>query len=132
VGFVGDLDPLDLTVFLAYSGNAELLRPTARRLPLRLEWTGVNDRWLNLCERNFRPQYSRKHVTIKMTPTESEHQEVIENILAGRDLDSFVGPHSAALLRSGYKLEVEGASNPAFYKKPFVEQLRGLLAGKNR
>jgi hypothetical protein len=39
------------------------------------------------------------------------------------DLERLVGLRSAALLRGGHKLEVEGASNPALYGRDHARRL---------
>jgi hypothetical protein len=40
--------------------------------------------------------------------------------------EDIIGPRSTALLRSGQKMELEGASNPAFYRDAFLPRVRRL------
>lgn len=129
--FVGDLDPLDLTVFVALrSGDSELRHPSRRAL--RISYCGIDDRWLTLAERHLSAEWKRHRSfpIIRMAPIELEHRDVILN-LAPWLLDE-IGPRSAELLRSGVKLELEGASNPAFYDKRFPRVLLKHLVKRAR
>jgi hypothetical protein len=100
--FVGDLDPLDLTIFVALRS----LAPEAR-----VELCGMNDFWLAQCEATCAWQSGLP--TIAMDPFEMQHLALLD---AFAPLEGLVGPASARLLRSGHKLELEGALNPAFYR----------------
>jgi hypothetical protein len=127
--FVGDLDPLDLTAFVALrSGDPELRRPDRRAL--EISYCGVDDSWLTLCERNLLPRWHGARPLIRMSPLEQEHRDVIFGLAPW--LLECVGPRSGALLRDGLKLELEGASNPAFYGKDFPRKLLGHLRQRAR
>jgi hypothetical protein len=54
--FVGDLDPLDLTVYAALMTGGAPLRGR-RRAPVPVVYVGIDDEWLALCERHM--QWSR-------------------------------------------------------------------------
>lgn len=89
----------------------------------------INDQWLKLCERSFRPEFSLEKVCIPMEPVERQHLDIIEKLLGADDLQDLVGPRCLAMLKSGLKLEVEGASNPSIYKRDFPRRLREHLLG---
>ena len=46
------------------------------------------------------------------------------------DWDAVIGTEAMTLLRSGWKLELEGASNPAIYDADFPGALRAYLLGE--
>ena len=129
--FVGDLDPYDLTTFLVLrSGDPDLRRPGRQALPIT--FAGIDDSWLELCEGHLLPRMRGELPVIKMAGLELEHRDIVLH-LAPWLLD-LVGPRCADLLRSGMKLEVEGASNPSFYDEGFHPALRAHLlqrAGSN-
>jgi hypothetical protein len=128
VNFIGDLDPFDLTLFAAHRcQDADLRKP--RKIIWPITYKGIDDRWLELCDRNFRPGWTLKKVCIKMRPVEREHFAIVERALGKSDLESLVGPRCLAILRSGAKLELEGASNPVFYRRGFSRSLRDYLVG---
>ena len=120
LGFVGDLDPFDLTTFLALrSGDSDLRRPAHRALALT--YRGIDDRWLELCERHLLPRWKGALPLIKMSPLEQEHAELLIRLAPW--LLELTGPRCAELLRSGMKLELEGACNPTFYGAGFPKRL---------
>ncbi len=123
--FVGDLDPMDLSVFAAYRrGNSDLRK--SRGVALPIAYGGIDDRWLELCERSFKAQFTLKHVCIKMERWERMHFAAIDGML---DLGEWVGPRCLSMLREGFKLELEGASNPAFYRRGFATKLLRHILG---
>jgi len=129
LGFVGDLDPFDLTTFLALrSGDPDLRRPAHRAL--ELSYRGIDDRWLELCERHLLPRWKGALPLIKMSSLEQEHAELIIRLAPW--LLELTGPRCAGLLRSGMKLELEGASNPAFYGNGFPKRLLAHLLLRSR
>jgi len=54
----------------------------------------------------------------------AEREGLIQLLQVPLDWPAIVGPSALALLQSGTKLELEGASNPAIYSQSFVEGLR--------
>src|SRR5512141_364886 len=54
--FVGDLDPLDLSSFLALRAFHQDF--ATRRPALPVAWVGLSDPWLDLCRRHLRPKAS--------------------------------------------------------------------------
>jgi len=127
VQFVGDLDPLDLAAYVALgAGGAPVGK--RRRAALAVRYSGVDDRWLSACERNSR-HLPLASFTIELSRGERDQLAALE--LAGLDLDATVGPRSAAILRAGYKLEIEGATNPAIFRPRHQADVRKLVLGGN-
>ncbi len=122
--FVGDLDPLDLAVFATLrTGGAPLRSRAAAAIPIA--YFGIDDFWLGMCERRLGDRELRD-VLIQQDQTERKLLVGLER--AGLDVEALVGPRCAALLRDGLKLELEGATNAAFYGKDFMAELiRRLL-----
>jgi hypothetical protein len=116
--FVGDLDPLDLVTY------ASLTLPQG---PVAISYLGVSDTWLRSCVRDLAsaagPPFSS--LCIPMTPVERSSLERLWQLPI--DWASILGPECIALLKSGVKLELEGASNPDLYSRAFVEHLLALL-----
>lgn len=116
--FVGDLDPLDLTIFaILRSGDPGLSPKSRRRLDIR--YGGINDAWLELATRYRKP--SCELSTIVMSRSEREHSELLERLLP--DLENLIGPRSRAILGSGRKVEMEVAYSPGLYRRPFTSRL---------
>jgi hypothetical protein len=117
--FVGDLDPLDLTVFASLQAGGAPLR--ARAAPaVQVTYAGIDDAWLCICERRLRDR-QLESVCIRQDATEKRLLAALER--AGIDVQALVGPRCAALLRGGLKLEIEGASNAAFYGEDVMREL---------
>lgn len=117
--FVGDLDPLDLTVFATLVDGGGPVGSRAAR-PMPVAYAGIEDSWLRLCEARLGGRDLRM-VYIRQDATERKLLRRLER--SGINLEALVGPRSAALLREGFKVEVEGVSNPAIYGKAFLSQL---------
>ena len=65
-----------------------------------------------------------------MPAIEREHLELVVGLLP--DLEALVGSRCLELLTSGYKLELEGASNPALYQRGFAAELCRRVMGRRR
>jgi hypothetical protein len=127
--FVGDLDPLDLTAFVALRcGDPDLKAPHRRALPIT--FGGIDDRWLELCERGLLPARKGALPLIRMSEIEQEHRDVLFSLAPW--LEEQIGPRCAELLRSGLKLELEGASNPDLYRQGFTRTLLKHLLKRAR
>ena len=121
VRFVGDLDPLDLTIYLMMiRGSADLSLKGAR--PIKVEYHGVSDRWLALRRRGSSPI----HGSLGMEPLERRHHDFVKEHLP--DLEPLIGPACLALLDSGHKLELEGACDPSIAGKDFPSRLLRYLS----
>lgn len=121
--YVGDLDPLDLSSFLALRAlDEDITKPQA----LSVLWGGISDRWLRLCRTHLR-EADRDLPMLPMTPLEREHWQALLD--SAPEIREAVGPASAALLDSGMKLEVEGASGAGFYSDDFPALLLKSLKG---
>lgn len=133
ISFVGDLDPLALTVFLSLAAGL--------RLPgVRLRYAGIGERWLAICRRHIKRKwltiFRRKRgltdshapcalPTVPMTTFEIRMFRKLTETVS--DLEEWIGATGMSLLESGHKLELEGASNPAFYDRGFPTALNRLL-----
>lgn len=126
LGVVGDLDPLDLTVFLLLRCGG--LGRRQERISLRVQWLGVRDEWLAACDRQRRRARKGAWGTMEMTPFEVEHWRRLEELPVR--WENVVGARSVELLRSGRKMELEGASNPAIYGERFAAKVRALTGLK--
>lgn len=106
--FIGDVDPMDLTVFASLSAAF----PTTKFVFM------IADAWLQaaeghrLSDTSSNPPTWRRLPTIALSAFERAHLLELERVLS---LESIVGSVGAAILHAGYKLEFEGAANPAFY-----------------
>jgi hypothetical protein len=114
--FVGDLDPLDLATF-------STLTRALDGLPVR--YAGVGDGWVALCERHLAPGRALRSLCIAMSEPERAALRHAEEI--GLGWDALAGPRGMALLDSGVKLELEGASNPAFFSAALAGELAHLV-----
>lgn len=130
--FVGDLDPSDLTTYAALRVGG-IKRESSAEQNMKVEYLGIGDAWLELCQRSLREKRSRSSripQVIKMTKHEVENLRWLETL----DLDwqQIVGPQSMDLLRDGWKLELEGATNPLFFRTGFAADVRAMLFGVER
>jgi hypothetical protein len=127
ITFVGDLRPLDLTV---YSFLIRGWPPTRSRkgVDLALQYGGIHEPWIALCRAFVRRQIDFDHLLIRMSPVESEHMEVVERLLPG--MEKTLGAMALELLRAGYTFHLEGACNPAAYRKGFIRALTRLLLAR--
>jgi hypothetical protein len=117
--FVGDLDPLDLAVFRSIqAGGAPPRGRAAPKVPVA--YAGIDDEWLAICERRLG---GRPLATVCFRQDATERKLLAQLVRGGVDLDALVGPRCAALLRSGLKLEIEGASNGAIYGRDVMREL---------
>lgn len=122
--FVGDLDPLDLTVFASLRVGGSPLRGRPRTA-VPVVYCGIDDPWLRLCEQRLGHRELRS-VLIRQDPAERRLLTKLQT--AGVDVDKLVGPRCAAILRGGLKLEIEGATNAVLYGKGMMSALlRRLL-----
>jgi hypothetical protein len=126
VCFIGDLDPLDLTSFLALRA---LDQDVTRSRALRVEWCGVSDSWLRLCRRNLR-KGQQSLPLLDMKPLEREHWLALTRVAP--ELREAVGPECAALLDDGKTFAIEGASGTAFYNDEFPNRLFDYLKRRIR
>jgi hypothetical protein len=118
---VGDLDPLDLTVLLSLQCGG--IEETARPGSIPVRWLGVRDQWLSACDRALGSKGS-VWATVTMNAFEVEHWRRLEAL--GISWEAIIGSRSVALLRAGKKVELEGASNPSIYGRPFLAKVRRL------
>jgi hypothetical protein len=116
--FVGDLDPLDLTVYLVLAAR---LGPYG----VRVHHLGVGGAWLERCRQNSRPPTGLPLIT--MSAFETSVFTLLKTIPV--PWEAIVGGEAIELLNGGNKLELEGATNPAFYLPAFTRELESNLFG---
>ena len=117
IAFVGDLDPPALVQFV------ETQRMAAPRV--RVAYAGIDDSWLELVEAASLVRSSQlERLLIALDPDE---RTLLAKLDRAIDLERLVGPRSAALLRSGLKLEIEGATNPRLYGREHFRRLMKLI-----
>lgn len=114
--FVGDLDPLDLSVFLAMRALA--VDFVGHRQALPMTWVGINDPWLALCRRWLEP--GKALPALPMESLEREHWSVLREVAP--ELPAIIGPESARLLDGGKMLDIAGASG-GLYRVGFPAQI---------
>lgn len=112
--FVGDLDPLDLTIYCGLRAYAA-----------RFEWHGVSDVWLRAAERT-NPAFTA-HASMPMSSFEREHWSALRRAFG--EVEAAVGPASVRLLDSGRKLELDAFLGPL--GRAIVE-VRELSFGRGR
>jgi hypothetical protein len=104
--FVGDMDPFGLVQYV------EARRVLHEANGPRLVYGGIDDVWLAAMERALKRGYRLDHICI---PLMKHEKTLLERLDRALDLELIVGPRAVALLRSGFKIELEGATNPHFY-----------------
>lgn len=120
--FVGDLDPYALVQYI------ETRRLVARTAGCALLYGGVDDSWLVAMDRNAnRP--SRVDVRIPLSRGKLAFLRLLEGSV---DVGHIVGRRALSVLESGFKIELEGATNPGLYSPAhgpwMLRQLRSLAA----
>jgi hypothetical protein len=131
VAFVGDLDPPSI---IQYVATRDRLLPTLRS---RLFFGGVDSTWLDDVESALKPEFTFGGTCIALSRAEKRLLRRLEDSI---DVNSLVGSRAAAMLRSGVKLEIEGATNPRLFRNsqtPWVferlrERAEEARAGKRR
>jgi len=116
--FVGDLRPIDLTVFaLLRRGTTDF--PDTKARPLPIIYAGIDDRWIALSDR-FRRRGNVMPES-RMGDLEREHVDLLGELAP--DLPIRVGNRSWGLLRSGHDVMIEMTYNVGGYRKGYLEQL---------
>jgi len=116
--FVGDLKPLDLTVFaLLRRGSADFSGAKSRPLPV--VYAGLDDRWLAISDRfrrngNVMPES-------RIGSLDREHVDLLADLAP--DLPALLGDRSWGLLRSGHDVMIEMTYNAGGYQKGYLEHL---------
>jgi hypothetical protein len=121
IEFIGDLDPLDLTAYLS-------LAVRLRAFGKRICYSGVDDSWIERCRRHaLKPGYLP---VIPMTNFEKKQFALLKTV--GVVWEEIVGVQGLELLNRGVKLELEGATNPAFYSPKFTAELESAVFAAER
>jgi hypothetical protein len=119
--FIGDLDPFDLACFRALQVGNPFLRPH-RRCRYRVKYAGINSTWIDQCARSIRSPYALRSVCIPMDKYERREWAALSDAWPG--VNRVIGRRAVDLLHSGLKLEIEGASNAAFYQQRHLRWVR--------
>ncbi len=133
VGFVGDLDPHDLTVFWYLRaggyGGASSSEPD-----LDVEYLGVDARWIAAC-RAHRVDWRgvpgggiEGEVTVALDDFETRS---LAWLAARMDLRALLGEEALRMLEGGLKLEQEGATNPVAYAADLTGEILRNLFGED-
>lgn len=112
--FVGDLDPLDLTVYAALASRL-------REYGVAVRHCGVNATWLGWCKKQLRPRWNKKLPTITMDTAQRKHFELLRALPL--PWERIIGASALELLEHGEKLELEGATNPGFYRPALTRDI---------
>jgi hypothetical protein len=122
--FVGDLDPLAIVQYV------ETRRSLHDPKGPPFLYGGINDVWLEAIRRSLKRPVRFERIRIALSRSE---KALLAQIDRAFDLERLVGPHSAEMLRGGYKIELEGATNPRIYSpghiRWIVRYLRTVLRG---
>jgi hypothetical protein len=116
VAFIGDLDPPALVQFV------ETQRMAASRV--RVVYAGIDDSWLDRVEACLPGSWRLERLLIAL---DADERALLPKLERAIDLERLVGPRSAALLRGGRKLEIEGATNPRLYGRDHFRRLIQLI-----
>ena len=156
VWFIGDLSPRHLAIYLSLRVGG-IGGPKSDEPPVDVRYVGIDDAWLAECQAHTRPTHSTPRnptpeaggqrpeavgdwcgivrrtghnwawAEMEATPTAMKGLAWLES--TGLDWDSIVGPTCMAMLRSGWTLELEGATNPHIYTEDFTRRLSKRLFG---
>ncbi len=83
--FIGDLDPMDLTVFAALRSGEPGFR-TAGRMRLDVRYVGIDDAWLRLYRKSARKGLARDYGALVMPSIEKEHLCIVRELCGGRPM----------------------------------------------
>ena len=122
--FVGDLDPFAIVQYV------ETRRALSSPKGPPFLYGGINDAWLEAIRRSLKPQARFERIRIALSQSEKTLLAQIDRAL---DLERLVGRRSSEILRGGYKIELEGATNPRLYPPDhirwIVRYLRTTMRG---
>jgi hypothetical protein len=104
--FVGDLDPYGVVQYV------ETRRMLQRANGPILLYGGVDDAWLEAIEHRLIRGRRLEQIQVPLSRPETTLLTKVERAI---DLEELVGRRCLAVLRTGYKIELEGATNPALY-----------------
>ena len=118
--FVGELDPIDLTIYLMLlRGDVNLAPRRAHAIPVR--YVGVSDHWLAM----RRSKDASIRGSLGMERLEREHLRLVMKAMP--ELKQLVGERCFSLLEAGHKLELEGASESSVAGSAFLLKLLQYL-----
>jgi hypothetical protein len=120
--FVGDMDPYAI---VQYVETRRVLAGADRPVL----YGGIDDAWLDAMERKLRPGSRLERLRIRLGTHEVR---LLKRLDQAMNLDALVGVRCTSLLRDGYKIELEAATNPTLYDRRHgqwvLRHLRSKLA----
>ena len=125
VGFIGDLDAVDIVTFIYLSMQLQLRG-------IRLEYVGVSDQWdwvrgLGTDDR------SESRVDVSAIVMKSSESQVVRKIRKEiTEIDDILGKGACTVLDRGYKLEIEGASSERIHGKGVLGKLSNVMFGQRK
>jgi hypothetical protein len=87
----------------------------------------VDSKWLEKLTQGLKRPFSLDRLRIPLSRAE---RTLIRRLETAIDLDRMVGATAAAMLRLGFKLELEGAINPRFHRDSDTRWIFGLLRSR--
>jgi hypothetical protein len=116
--FLGDLDPLDLTVFLELRDNVDH----------RLRHVGVSEPLLALMDRNSKTSRPVvESLAIPMTAFEVRHWNLLKSLAP--EISTMLGPRATSLLDGGRKVELDAVLNPIVYSDSHCDDVCAVVFG---
>jgi hypothetical protein len=122
--FVGDMDPVAIAQYLA--ARSMLAASDGQHLL----YGGMNDAWLAAMRASSKPRQTALRIRL-----DRDEERLLRHLESAVDLAELLGPSGAALLRSGYKIELEAGLNPTLHGsavKRWVVRYVRLLAARRR
>ena len=119
VVFVGDMDPYAIVQY------EEARRKIARSATLI--HGGVNSGWLDAIDKASKNRRALARIRISLDKHEVDLLKALERSV---DLEALIGLRGAQMLREGFKVELEGATNPAFHRPGHGRWVFGYLRSR--
>lgn len=131
IGYVGDLDPFGLSIYLSLVAGGFDRDPVVERTQ-EVRYLGVSDPWLAICRQESLSELRHRKsgaatLQVPLTPFQSRHLEILED--SGIPWDAIVGPEAMGILRGGSCIALELACNPAYYGPGFMGRIHRYLNG---
>ena len=80
----------------------------------------------SFCERNLKKGQRLEAPMFRMCDREKRHFDILDSMV---DVAALIGERSRDLLRAGWKLELEGATNALLFKKGHLSSFLKVILG---
>ena len=134
--FIGDLNPQDLATFACLVSGGTAAKPKSDD---KVVYAGVRDTWIDICLQEFRNPFIgddrssdeskeaqfRRAACVALSDAERDALALLRRLPVS--WETLLGQNSLALLDSGWRLDVEGATNGRLYSTSLRERLRDLV-----